>query len=89
MSFDAIGWIGSSLLGWSALPQLYTVHVNKHAKGMSWAFLMTWLIGECLCIIYVSAQPMIPVPLLTNYCVNLAMLLGIIWYKIVGGQQGT
>lgn len=81
---EAIGWIGSAMFCFCALPQVMTVYKNKHGYGLSWWFLMMWLIGEILCAIYTSNQPVIPVPLVTNYVLNLLMLFVIIYYKIVG-----
>jgi len=81
---DAIGWIGSSLFSLCALPQTITVWRNKHGHGLSWAFLLMWLLGEILCLIYTSLQQIVPVPLVVNYIVNLAMLIVIIYYKIHG-----
>ncbi len=86
MIIEAIGWIGSMLFCLCALPQLITVYRNKHGFGLSWGFLLLWLFGEILCAIYVGSQPIVQLPLIVNYALNLVMLLVIIYYKIAGAQ---
>lgn len=81
---DVIGWIGSSLFSLCALPQTIKVWKDKHGNGLSWVFLLMWLLGEILCLIYTSFQQIVPLPLVVNYIVNLAMLVVIIYYKIHG-----
>lgn len=83
---EIIGWIGSMLFAFCALPQCIMVYKQKHAQGLSWGFLMMWLMGEVLCFFYVALQPMIQVPLLANYVLNFIMLLIIIVYKITGNK---
>ncbi len=83
---EIIGWIGSMLFAFCALPQCIMVCRQKHAHGLSWAFLLMWMMGEVLCFWYVAMQPMMQVPLLANYIINFAMLIVIIWYKIAGNK---
>jgi len=83
---EIIGWIGSMLFAFCALPQCIMVCRQKHAHGLSWGFLLMWLLGEVLCFWYVAMQPMMQVPLLANYVINFAMLIVIIWYKIAGNK---
>jgi uncharacterized protein with PQ loop repeat len=83
---EIIGWIGSMLFAFCALPQCIMVYKQKHAHGLSWAFLLMWMLGEILCFCYVALQPMMQVPLLANYVINFVMLIIIIWYKIMGNQ---
>jgi len=81
---EAIGWIGSMLFAFCALPQMIMVVQQKHARGLSWGFLNMWFWGEIFCFIYVFNQPTLQIPLLTNYVINFIMLLIIIYYKNKG-----
>jgi uncharacterized protein with PQ loop repeat len=83
---EIIGWIGSMLFAFCALPQCIMVCKQKHAQGLSWGFLLMWMLGEILCFFYVAMQPMLQVPLLANYIINFVMLVIIIWYKITGNK---
>lgn len=80
---EIIGWIGSMLFAFCALPQCIMVCKQKHARGMSWGFLSMWAIGEVLCFLYVLAQDVKQWPLLFNYVVNFIMLMVIFYYKII------
>ena len=84
---ELIGWIGSMLFAFCALPQCIMVCKQKHAQGLSWGFLLMWMMGEVLCFFYVALQPMIQVPLLANYVLNFIMLIIIIAYKIIGSKS--
>ena len=84
---EIIGWIGSMMFAFCALPQCIMVCKQKHADGLSWGFLSMWAIGEVLCFIYVAMQPMMQIPLLANYVINFMMLEAIIWYKIKGNKD--
>jgi uncharacterized protein with PQ loop repeat len=83
---EIIGWIGSMMFAFCALPQCIMVCKQKHANGLSWAFLSMWAIGEILCFLYVLMQPIIQIPLLANYVINFVMLMVIIWYKVKGNN---
>ena len=75
-----IGWFGSVILAFSSLPQMIKVVREGNAHGLSPTFLLAWLIGEILCLIYVL--PSGNWPLIANYSVNLLILLVIGYYKI-------
>jgi uncharacterized protein with PQ loop repeat len=79
---EVIGWLGSMLFAFCALPQTLLVYKQKHANGLSGNFLLMWIFGEILCFVYVYHQPTIQVPLLANYIINFGMLMVICWYKI-------
>lgn len=83
---EIVGWVGSMLFAFCALPQLILTVKQKHAKGLSWGFINMWAMGEILCFIYVFMQPQVQIPLLANYVLNFAMLCIIIYYKIVGSD---
>jgi len=82
MILEIIGWIGSMLFAFCALPQMVMTIKNNHARGLSWGFLVMWFLGEVLCFTYVAFQPILQIPLLANYVLNFIMLVVIIWYKV-------
>lgn len=84
--YELIGWVGSILFALCALPQAWLCFKQKHARGISWLFLMMWLWGEVLTFTYVL--PTGKLPLLANYVMNFILLLIIIFYK-VKGEYGT
>lgn len=81
-----LGWVGALCFAFSAVPQAYQCYRQKHADGMSWGFLILWLSGELCMIVYsVSERNII---LLTNYGINLVLLLVIAYYKVYGDNNG-
>jgi uncharacterized protein with PQ loop repeat len=78
---EVIGWVGSILFALCAVPQAWQSWKQKHSDGLSWSFLLMWFFGEVLTIIYVAQKDDVA-PLLANYCLNIALLLVIIWYRL-------
>lgn len=62
------------------LPQAIQSLKQGHSNGLSWTFLMMWLFGEILTLIYVYPKSNI-LPLLANYTLNLLFLIVIVWYR--------
>lgn len=81
---NVLGWIGALCFAFSAVPQAYQCYRQKHADGISWGFLFLWAVGEICMISYSLSQ--LNVIFLTNYTINLALLLVIGYYKIYGDQ---
>jgi len=77
---ELIGWIGSICFSICALPQAYQSWSHKHSKGLSYATLLLWFIGEVCTLVYVASTAF-NWPLVTNYIFNLACLCVIIYYK--------
>jgi uncharacterized protein with PQ loop repeat len=81
MILDIIGWLGSICFAICALPQAYSSWKHKNSDGISWGFLILWLVGEVLTLTYIlltTAQ----LPLIANYCLNFVFLVVIIWFKV-------
>ena len=78
---ETIGWIGSMLFSFCALPQVIMVAKQKHARGLSWSFLSMWAAGEIMCFFYVWCKPITQWPLIANYTLNFLLLCIIIAYK--------
>lgn len=77
---DTIGWLGALCFSLCALPQAIQSYRQGHSKGLAWSFLLLWLAGEVLTMIYI--WPKMLWPLMVNYIFNLICLLVIIRYKI-------
>lgn len=77
---NLLGWIGSVCFAICAIPQAWETFRKGRAEGVSWIFLILWLVGELCTLIYVLPQK--NWPLLLNYIGNLCCLLVIIRYKI-------
>lgn len=81
---EIIGWIGILLFCLCAIPQTIKSWKEKSAKGISWAFLIMWISGEILTTIYTIFQPIILIPLVVNYIVNIFLIGIIIYWKFYG-----
>lgn len=68
------------------LPQAIQSLKQGHSNGLSWTFLMMWLFGEVLTLIYVYPKSNI-LPLLANYTLNLLFLIVIVWYRAFPRKQ--
>ncbi|PCI45806.1 MAG: hypothetical protein COB41_00620 [Proteobacteria bacterium] len=77
-----IGWIGTQLLAWCALPAVIQVVSQGHAEGYNFWFISMWGLGELLTAIYVYMKHGLDKPLLFNYGINLAFIIIIMYYKI-------
>lgn len=78
---DAIGWIGTAAFAACALPQAAKCVNDGNSDGLSWGFLLLWLIGELCTIVYVL-NTSADVVLLVNYLGNLGFLIVMLWFKI-------
>lgn len=83
---EYIGWTGALLFAICGLPQAIQCYRAGHSRGLDWMFLICWLFGEILTIIYI--WPKNEYPLLFNYLANLVFLGVMIFYKIWERPQG-
>lgn len=75
-----IGWVGSLLLGICALPE--TIRTIKDGRcHVGWGMLLLWFLGEVFVFIHVLLN-IHDISLLTNYSLNIILLLIMIYYKI-------
>ena len=77
-----IGTIGSILLALCGLPELIRSYQRKKAD-IGWGFLNMWLFGEILLLAYVF-MTYVDIILLLNYGANIVIILGLVYYKILG-----
>ena len=80
LGIDIIGWVGSFLLAFCALPQALHSLKTKSSEGLTWGLLWMWGLGEICLFIYVL--PKLDLPLLFNYGINILLLGIILYYKI-------
>ena len=80
MNTEILGWIGSILFAVCGAPQAWQCMRDGHSRGLNWFFLLAWLGGEILTILYVL--PKMDLPLLANYFANLIFLLVMVRYKL-------
>jgi len=80
MILEVIGWLGAFFFAICAVPQTIQCIREGHSDGLSWLFLIFWLLGEIFMTIYV--WPTGDLPLLSNYIVNLILTSVIFYYKV-------
>lgn len=76
---EVIGWIGAVCFAVCAAPQAWLSYKQGHAKGLSWATLILWLVGEICALVYTLPTGL--APLIFNYAGNLLLLAVIIRYR--------
>ena len=79
---EFIGWIGSFLLTFCAVPLAWQSYKDGHSFGINMTYLHMWLWGEVFTLFYVLAQPDILVPLVANYAFNIVLIIVILYYKV-------
>ncbi|MCX6793378.1 MAG: PQ-loop domain-containing transporter [Candidatus Falkowbacteria bacterium] len=84
---EYIGWIGAFLFAICAVPQVIKTWQTKKADDLSWLFLLFWLFGEILMLIYLiiddAALGITHYPLYVNYIFNIVMVLYLVYAKKV------
>lgn len=65
---EICGWIGSLMLALRAIPQLIKCIRTKSGKDISLTFLLMWIVGNILSIVYVVHSN--DIPLLLNFILN-------------------
>jgi uncharacterized protein with PQ loop repeat len=76
---NIIGWIGSVCLALCGIPQAVKTIQTRSAGDISIMFLLLWLIGEVLTLVYIV--PKLDWPLLFNYSVNIIVIAIVLRYK--------
>lgn len=86
--YEICGWIGGVFFAICGIPQAWYCYKEKHAIGLSWLFILCWLIGEVFTLGYVIASDIVSsdfhYPLIFNYVLNTLVLMVIIHYKVLG-----
>ncbi len=79
------GWLSAFCFSVCGLPQAIKSVKEKHSNGVSWGFLILWLLGELFATIYIL--PRKDLPLLVNYFINAIFISIILYYKIKGAKR--
>jgi len=83
---ELLGWLGVFLFTVSCIPQVLKCHKDGHAEGLSWSFLVIWLLGEIVTLIYVIIGDYQTGywhwPLVVNYVLTGLLVTVMIRYKI-------
>jgi uncharacterized protein with PQ loop repeat len=86
-----LGWIGAFLFAFCAVPQVIKTYRTKKADDLSWLFLLFWLFGELLTLIYIVVDDIIHeiwhLPLYMNYTFNTVLVLYLIYAKVAYKQK--
>jgi len=76
-----LGWAGSLLLAFCAIPQAFKSVIEGHSNGISSLFIWMWTLGELFILIYIWDTG--DRPLIFNYSSNLIFCLIILYYKLI------
>jgi uncharacterized protein with PQ loop repeat len=68
---ETIGWIGSLLLSTCGVPLVYDIYKSKNISGTSLKFILWWLSGEILLLIFTIGKNIWAYPILFNYGINI------------------
>jgi len=78
---EAIGWLGNILLSICGLPQAYKSIKDGHSEGISFFFILLWLFGEVLALVYILLLGIPLYSVIFNYLFNILFLGTISYYK--------
>ena len=76
---NTIGLIGSLLLAFCSIPELYRT-IKDGRCHIGWGFMLMWFFGEVLCLFYVIGLK--ELPLILNYGFNVVILIIMLYYKL-------
>lgn len=83
---EFLGYLGAISFAICPIFQLIKAFKTKSVDDISWPFLITWGFGEVAMTIYIIDNNLKSgiwqYPLLLNYFVNMAILLGIIYARV-------
>ncbi len=77
---EYLGWLGTTLLGIAAIPQVISVLKKGHADGMTWSYILILLSGFTCQLLY-SIHRGIPV-LAASYTVQVVLFSFIAFRKL-------
>jgi len=76
-----IGLVGSLLLCFCGLPEVWKAFKNKNANGLTTLFVVLWALGEVFTLTYVIIEHPKDIPLLLNYIFSGIVISIIFFYK--------
>jgi uncharacterized protein with PQ loop repeat len=78
---ELTGWIGAILFAICALPQAIQSFKDGHSRGINNLFLLFWMLGGIITLVYVLFKHGLDLPLITNYVLNIVLISVIMKYK--------
>jgi uncharacterized protein with PQ loop repeat len=88
-----LGWLGAFLFAVCAVLQVIKTWRSKSAGDLSWLFLLFWLFGEVLTLVYIVIDDIIEsithYPLYINYVFNTILVFYLIYAKIAYREKGS
>lgn len=87
---EMFGWLGGMLLAFCGLPEAIKTVWNRRCD-VSFSFLIMWLFGEVLSLVYVAFknEQVDLLPLLLNYGINIVFILVMLYFKWRPGNGKT
>lgn len=79
---EIFGWLSSLFFCICGIPQAYKCYKEGNAQGLSFTFILTWLLGEIFGLIYISQLRPYPWPLFFNYLISSISTLVILFYYV-------
>ena len=90
MFYVVLGWIGAFLFAVCAVPQVVKTWRSRSAGDLSWLFLLFWLFGEVLTLVYIITDDILEsithYPLYLNYMFNTVLVVYLIYAKAFYGK---
>jgi len=83
---EIMGWSGAFLLATCGLPQLIKTIKTKNFDGLSFLFLVWWLLGEILTLSYIFYTAF-RLPLLFNYTFNIIVVAIILILYLISWKK--
>lgn len=78
---EILGYIGSFLFAFCALPQAWKSHKEGHSEGVSNILLWMWLGGEITMTAYLLLKNGTDIPVTLNAVMNIVFIFIIMKYK--------
>ncbi len=89
--FEALGWVGNTVLSIGVLPQVYKTWKTHDVSSFSWSFLLMWAFGVLFTFIYIAHDNIIngdyQWPLWLNYLVNIFATFYLVFAKFRYGHS--
>jgi len=85
--FEIFGWLGASLLGIRAIPQVLKCHKQGHSNGISRQFLWLWICGQIFMLSHFLLSPVVSISMVSYSVFVLCLVSVILYYKYFPRKQ--
>jgi uncharacterized protein with PQ loop repeat len=89
---EIVGWSSGFFLAICGAPQALKCFQQKHAHGISTLYILLWMAGVALGLVFIGLTPMAlahKLPLYFNYLFNLLFTVVILRYRLWPGSDGS